>query len=289
MEVSTIKMAGSNGHPLHRSQQQHQHHQHHSQQQQQQQQHQQHHYKSQLVNTSSHDSPTGTPAIRHSPEHHTASIRSHHSSPSSSSDQSVNGNSTGHHSPHSTSPLNHAVVSSSTFKQEGGDGGVGGQLQSQSVIMKQEQHTELPPIHQAAFGAYYGQAVPYVTSLADTQTVLLQTVNGEYYRAPLTTSVSSPVMMDYGAYGFQTRQFHQQDPSGGGSGGAEHMLVERYRQANAGFAHSMSSHISGINVDLPSPDSGLGGDGIAARDHTAAQVQLSGQTGGLTVRQTNEQ
>ncbi|GAU99428.1 hypothetical protein RvY_10432-2 [Ramazzottius varieornatus] len=232
VEVSTIRTAGSTGQTMHRSAHAH------------------HLYKSQQHNQ---DTTCGG-ILRNSPDHSTASMRSHHSSPSSS-DQSLNA---GHHSPHSTSPgTNHAVVSSSTFSSH-----TKHDAEGNSVIMKQEQHTELPPIHQAAFGAYYpAQAVPYVTSLTD-QTVLLQAANGEYYRAPIATAST---MMDYG-YGFQARvQTQFQDPSL-----VDHMTVERYRQA---FPQSMSSHIPGMNVDLPSPDSGLG-EGLASREHSNSQQQM---------------
>lgn len=153
--------------------------------------------------------------------------------------------------------MSHGVVSSSTFSHS-----IKQEVEGSSVTLKQEHH-ELPPIHQAAFGvayANYGQAVPYVTSLADTQTVLLQAANGEYYRAPIGASASA--MMDYG-YGFQSRsQGHFQDPT-------EHMIMERYRQAGV-FPQTMNSH-SGISIDLPSPDSGLG-EGLVSRDHSASQV-----------------
>lgn len=245
MEVSTIKMAGSNGQQLQRS----------ISSSQLSHSTQSYHNTNKSQNTSptsqeTNNCPT-TGSIRHSPDHSTASMRSHHSSPSSS-DQSLNG----HHSPHSTSPMSHAVVSSSTFSHNS----VKQESEGNSVIMKQEHH-ELPPIHQAAFGvtyANYGQAVPYVTSLSDTQTVLVQAANGEYYRTPIATSAGS--MMDYG-YGFQTgrSQAHFQDPS-------DQMIMERYRQAT-NFPHSMNQH-NGISIDLPSPDSGLG-----ERDHSANQVQ----------------
>ncbi|XP_055337163.1 protein grainyhead-like isoform X2 [Paramacrobiotus metropolitanus] len=214
MEVSTIKMAGTNGQSHQRA----------------------YHTKSQ--------------SDRHSPDH---PLRpSHHSSPSSDTDNS----------PHSTSPMSHAVVSSSTYSHS-----VKQESDGNSVIMKQEQHHELPPIHQAAFGvAYgnYGQAVPYVTALGDTQTVLLQAANGEYYRTP----IAAP--MDYG-YGFgggrpgQTGG-HFQDPT-------EQMIMERYRQASGFAQNSINQAVahSGLSVDLPSPDSGLG-EALASREHAAQQM-----------------
>ncbi|OWA51832.1 Protein grainyhead [Hypsibius exemplaris] len=268
MEVSTIKMAGSNGQiQSYRSSQSHNHN--HNQQQQQLTNNNSHLHHSQhyLKSASNHSaalmssggvlsettsSPTSS-NMRHSPDDRSsqhASSRSHHSSPSSTSDQS--GHNNGHHSPHSTgSPLNHAVVSSSTFshvKQEG-EGGPA------SVIMKQEVHsTELPPIHQAAFGTYYGQPVPYVTTLDSSQTVLLQTVNGDYYRAPLATAASG--MMDYGGYGFQaSRQFHQEQ-----NGGGEHMQLV----VGGGGGGGPDRGYSGLG------EGGL--NGVAARDHNAAQM-----------------